>query len=302
MNLRGILAFPLVALIKLYQWLISPVLPRSCRFTPSCSQYSIEALRRFGPIKGGWMAFNRITRCHPGNLGGWDPVPNPDGSKPFMLETNAHIDDGLNRLNAVLPLAERQGSLPPPMIRLHQTILSGLGRTGDILDDQTLNQAINGADLKASLAQLAELDLVVMTDGSLVGAYPLTTETTRHRVQVFDHWVYAMCALDAVSVASLFDTSTRIESSCAVTDTPVIIEQTNLTIMSCEPSAPMVGIRWQSPHGHAAHSLCMDMMFLADEQVADQWRGEDSANRSVYKLDEALIFGQRFFSPLLQNH
>ncbi len=61
--------------IKLYQRLISPLLPPSCRFVPSCSQYGYEAITHFGLVKGGWLAVRRVVRCHPLNPGGYDPVP-----------------------------------------------------------------------------------------------------------------------------------------------------------------------------------------------------------------------------------
>lgn len=62
-------------LIRLYQKTISRVLPPSCRFTPSCSHYGYEAIEKYGFIKGGWMAVKRVSRCHPLNPGGYDPVP-----------------------------------------------------------------------------------------------------------------------------------------------------------------------------------------------------------------------------------
>lgn len=74
-TLRKILIFPLVVLIKFYQLCISPFTPPSCRFTPTCSQYALEALRRYGPFKGGWLALRRILRCHPWGGSGYDPVP-----------------------------------------------------------------------------------------------------------------------------------------------------------------------------------------------------------------------------------
>lgn len=64
--------------IKGYQWFISPVLPGSCRFYPSCSHYALEAVDRHGPIKGAWLGLKRIARCHPWNDGGYDPVPDAD--------------------------------------------------------------------------------------------------------------------------------------------------------------------------------------------------------------------------------
>lgn len=65
----------LTALIRAYQILLSPLLGPRCRFHPSCSQYALEALERHGPVKGGWLALRRISRCHPLNPGGHDPVP-----------------------------------------------------------------------------------------------------------------------------------------------------------------------------------------------------------------------------------
>ena len=64
-----------LGLIRLYQRTISQVLPSSCRFTPSCSQYGYEAIQRYGVFKGGWLTLKRIGRCHPFNPGGYDPVP-----------------------------------------------------------------------------------------------------------------------------------------------------------------------------------------------------------------------------------
>ena len=70
-----ILSFPFIALIKLYQWIISPWLGSKCRFTPTCSQYGIEALKKYGPLKGLWLTFKRVSRCHPWGGHGYDPVP-----------------------------------------------------------------------------------------------------------------------------------------------------------------------------------------------------------------------------------
>jgi putative membrane protein insertion efficiency factor len=62
-------------LIRLYQWTVSPLLGPTCRFHPSCSQYALEALLRFGVLRGGALALKRLARCHPWNPGGFDPVP-----------------------------------------------------------------------------------------------------------------------------------------------------------------------------------------------------------------------------------
>ncbi len=65
----------LVMLVRGYQVSISPLMPASCRYTPSCSQYAIEALKRHGALKGTWLTVRRLLRCHPFRPGGYDPVP-----------------------------------------------------------------------------------------------------------------------------------------------------------------------------------------------------------------------------------
>jgi putative membrane protein insertion efficiency factor len=73
--LKKIVIYPLVLLIKGYQLLISPLLPPSCRYQPTCSQYAKEALNKYGLFKGGWLAIKRISKCHPWGGSGYDPIP-----------------------------------------------------------------------------------------------------------------------------------------------------------------------------------------------------------------------------------
>ena len=72
---KQILASPLILLIKLYQLIISPWLGPQCRYTPTCSQYGIEALKKYGPLKGSWLTIKRIVSCNPWGGHGHDPVP-----------------------------------------------------------------------------------------------------------------------------------------------------------------------------------------------------------------------------------
>jgi uncharacterized protein len=69
--MRALVAF----LIRVYQWTVSPLLGPRCRFYPSCSHYALEAVLRFGVVKGGWLGVLRLGRCHPWHPGGFDPVP-----------------------------------------------------------------------------------------------------------------------------------------------------------------------------------------------------------------------------------
>ena len=67
--------FLLLALVKFYRMCISPMFPPSCRYVPTCSEYALIAIEKYGAWKGGWLAVKRICRCHPWHEGGYDPVP-----------------------------------------------------------------------------------------------------------------------------------------------------------------------------------------------------------------------------------
>ncbi len=73
--LMRLMGMALILPIRFYQRFISPLTPPACRFTPTCSQYAVEAIRKYGPLKGGWLALKRICRCHPWGGSGYDPVP-----------------------------------------------------------------------------------------------------------------------------------------------------------------------------------------------------------------------------------
>lgn len=69
------LSYFFIVLIKIYQYGISPLFPPSCRFTPTCSVYGLQAIKKYGPFKGGWLTLKRILSCHPWGKSGYDPVP-----------------------------------------------------------------------------------------------------------------------------------------------------------------------------------------------------------------------------------
>jgi putative membrane protein insertion efficiency factor len=66
--------FVLLQLLRAYKWGVSPILPPACRYLPTCSEYAMEAVERYGAVHGGWMALSRILRCHPFARSGYDPV------------------------------------------------------------------------------------------------------------------------------------------------------------------------------------------------------------------------------------
>ena len=71
-----------IALIRIYQYLLSPLLGNHCRFHPSCSNYAAEAIQIHGPVRGLWLALRRLSKCHPWHAGGFDPVPEKSDATP----------------------------------------------------------------------------------------------------------------------------------------------------------------------------------------------------------------------------
>ena len=74
--INKIITSPLIVSIKIYQLFISPIIGQNCRYIPTCSEYSTECLKKFGLIKGIFLSFKRISKCHPWGDNGYDPVPN----------------------------------------------------------------------------------------------------------------------------------------------------------------------------------------------------------------------------------
>jgi putative membrane protein insertion efficiency factor len=95
----------LIAIVRGYQRLVSPLLGPRCRFAPSCSAYAVEALARHGAGRGSWLALRRIARCHPFNPGGHDPVP-PARSTSATMDSTARVLPGA----AAEPLSRRFGA------------------------------------------------------------------------------------------------------------------------------------------------------------------------------------------------
>ncbi len=211
---------------------------------------------------------------------------------------NEKTQRGLDRLNQRLPLALRQAQLPGPLRRLHRAILRGFGERGEPPTQGELGAWVEALD--AALERLAADDLIVRDGaGRVVGAYPMTREATNHRVELLGHSVNAMCAVDALAVSCMFGVETRIDSRCRVSGEPIVVRQLERSLLEVVPLGVQVGIRWQAPGSCAAHTLCREMVFLADSSAASQWQAEDPEQYELFSLAEALEIAARFFVPLL---
>jgi uncharacterized protein len=85
--MRGVAKFVVLQLLRGYKWAISPMFPPACRFVPTCSEYAMEAVERYGAVRGGLMALMRLMRCHPFAHGGYDPVVKVSGNPRFSQST-----------------------------------------------------------------------------------------------------------------------------------------------------------------------------------------------------------------------
>ncbi|MGD8566724.1 MAG: alkylmercury lyase family protein [Gammaproteobacteria bacterium] len=208
----------------------------------------------------------------------------------------------LHRLTALLPLKQRQDGLAAPVKRIHQNILQSLALRGCVPERDELACLHEGVDIQGAVHTLAENDLIVQdgTTGKITGAYPMTTEKTPHEVTLNNHRLFAMCALDAVSIAPVFNSEVVIRSVCHLSGAPILIHQRRKEVCAVEPvSEPAIGIRWQQTNGCAAHSLCTEMVFFKDGATARQWQDGNVDSRSVLTLAEAITVGTAFFRHLL---
>jgi hypothetical protein len=230
------------------------------------------------------------------------------------------LGDSLRRLHELLPLKERQQSLEKQHIEVHRAILQSLVERGQPLTVEEIAGMLgSNKAARYAVALLGSYDLIIRDElavknenngdlvvldamgGRPVGAYPMTTEETPHKIVVNGNDLYAMCAVDALAVGVIFNTEVEINSKCYVTGEPVHIRQKGNEILNAQPSDEIrVGIRWQRPTQCAAHVLCRQMVFLKDPGVAQQWC-IDPPTMDLFTLNEAVAFGEAFFLPLLRD-
>ena len=167
------------------------------------------------------------------------------------------VDEGVKRLQGILPLQARQAALPEAVRCLHRKVLATFAATGAPPTTESCAEEVGPEAVEGALAALASSDLVVRgADGAIRGAYPFTLSATPHRVILGGHTVHAMCALDALAVAPMFAAETVVESACEVSGEPVRVQQAGMELVGDATGAELrLGIRWGAAHGAAAHSL-----------------------------------------------
>jgi len=213
----------------------------------------------------------------------------------------AKLEKALRRLTRILPLKERQNACDKQIRELHRLVLHSFVTGGRILSREEMGRHVRNLD--DAVKVLRDSGMVVFSaDGDPVGAYPFTMEAREHKVRVNGHQVHAMCALDALAVSPMFAMKTQIDSRCRITGDPVNIRQSGKTIENPDEVGELhLGIAWGAADADAccADSLCREMMFLRDSKVARQWLADDSGNREIFTLPEAIEFAGRLFVPLM---
>ena len=207
----------------------------------------------------------------------------------------------LKRLDNILPLLEGLKSLSREDARLYCRLLSAYVELGRALRRDEVSGIV--ADPQRSLGHIVDSKLIVLdSQGHPAGAYPFTSQQREHRVLINGMTVHCMCALDALAVSPMFGKPSVIDSECRVTGNSVHIEQ-NGTCFTGGKLDAWFGINWGAAAGDivCAESLCLEMIFLANQQVATQWLAESADTHEIFNLQSALEFAAAFFVPLAEK-
>lgn len=214
---------------------------------------------------------------------------------------NTKVTTALKRLDSILPLVDGLKSLGSDDAALYCKLINSYVQQGRTLGRDEVAALVSNAD--KALANIAGSKLIVLdADGNPAGAYPFTSEEREHKVHINGVTAHCMCALDALSVSCMFNVPTVIDSQCRVTKAPIHLEQ-NGTSFSAGTLDAWFGINWgaASTDTVCAASLCMEMMFLANETVAGDWLAESPETREIFDLPSAVEFAAGFFMPLAEN-
>ena len=214
---------------------------------------------------------------------------------------NKKVSEALKRLDSILPLLSGLQSLEDKDALLYCKLINSYVQQGRTLSLAEVAGMV--ADAEQALKNIAARKLIVLdAEGNPAGAYPFTSEQREHRVQINGTTVHCMCALDALSVSPMFEQKTIIDSECRVTGVAIHIVQ-NGTIVTEGTLDAWFGINWGAATNDiaCAESLCLEMMFLANEETAKKWLAESADTREIFDLPSAVEFAAAFFVPLAEN-
>jgi hypothetical protein len=214
---------------------------------------------------------------------------------------NTQTTTALERLDSILPLLSGLQSLSDEDAALYCKLLNNYVEQGRTLTREEASSHVS--NIEQSLNNIVDSKLVVLdADGNPVGAYPFTSQEREHKVHINGVTAHCMCALDALSVSSMFSIPSIIDSVCRVTGDAIHLEQ-NGTSFSGGTTDAWFGINWGAATSDivCAESLCMEMIFLSNETVAHNWLAESPATQEIFDLSSAVEFAAAFFVPLADS-
>ena len=206
------------------------------------------------------------------------------------------IAQALKHLNKVLPLKDNQNLCSIKAKQLHQKLLYSFVEKGRVLTKEEIADSIG--DANELVGELKEKELLVLSEADeVIGVYPFT------KIKVNGFEVHAMCALDSLAVSPMFKLETEITSVCEVTGERIEIQQLPNALKNKDEIKDLYfGIIWSASNSNVscANSLCLQMIFLKDFDIANSWLMEDIDNREIFKLEDAIEFASEFFVPLME--
>jgi mercuric reductase len=214
---------------------------------------------------------------------------------------NNKVNTALKRLDALLPLLSGLQSLNSEDARLYCKLLNSYAEQGRTLTRNEVAGIVSNAE--QSLNNVVNSKLIVLdAHGNPAGAYPFTSQEREHKVHINGVTAHCMCALDALSVSPMFNKPTVIDSECRITGNKIHIEQNGTDFTNGTLNA-WFGINWGAAANDTvcAESLCLEMMFLANEEVAGVWLSESPDTREIFDLQSAVEFSAAFFVPLSEK-
>jgi mercuric reductase len=221
--------------------------------------------------------------------------------KRGKIIVNTEVNTALKRLDSILPLISGLESLSSDDAALYCKLINSYVQQGRTLTREEVGELVGNA--KQVLNNIVGSKLIVLdADGNPAGAYPFTSEEREHKVHVNGVTVHCMCALDALAVSPMFNMPTMIDSQCRLTGEKIHLEQ-NGTKFSGGTLDVWFGINWGAAASDTvcAESLCMEMIFLANESVAREWVAESPETHEIFDLPSAVDFSAGFFVPLARN-
>lgn len=211
------------------------------------------------------------------------------------------VATALRRLQAELPLLAGLQALGDGDAALYCQLLRSYLEHGQ--PQAPTLAAIPVDDTRQALQRLADSHLIVLdAGGEPRGVYPFTSEAREHRVTIDRRVVHCMCALDALAVSSMFDRSVVVDSVCRVSGAAIHLVQQGVVFCAGTLDA-WFGLDWGAADSDlaCADSLCLEMNFLASEDIAKRWLAASPETREIFDLQAAAGFAAAFFVPLVEH-